>query len=206
MSKPRLDLKTRTDTDLAAFADKVVRAMTGNPDFPQPPATLAKAADALALYKAGLVDVLVQEKALRGAVALKRQRRRTLERVLTALGAWIEGEAEGDKARIISAGLGVKRGPARLGPLSAPGNLVATPSAMEGGIDLTWERVTGARSYLVECKLNSDSAEWEMVKLVTASKLAVRGLVPGTEYVFRVRAIGAAGPSPWSDIAVRRAS
>ena len=31
-----------------------------------------------------------------------------------------------------------------------------------------------------------------------ASKLEVRGLIPGTVYSFRVRAVGANGPGPWS--------
>ncbi|HBG04508.1 MAG: hypothetical protein A2075_07065 [Geobacteraceae bacterium GWC2_58_44] len=33
---------------------------------------------------------------------------------------------------------------------------------------------------------------------VCASKLEVRGLIPGTVYSFRVRAVGANGPGPWS--------
>ena len=37
------------------------------------------------------------------------------------------------------------------------------------------------------------------------SKMVVTGLTPGAAYVFRIRAIGAAGAGPWSDIALRRA-
>lgn len=33
---------------------------------------------------------------------------------------------------------------------------------------------------------------------VCASRLEVRGLIPGTVYSFRVRAVGANGPGPWS--------
>ena len=32
------------------------------------------------------------------------------------------------------------------------------------------------------------------------------GLISGTQYWFQVRAIGAAGPSAWSDLATKRAT
>ena len=39
--------------------------------------------------------------------------------------------------------------------------------------------------------------------MVTKSKATVSGLATGTKYWFRVRAIGAAGPGPWSDPATK---
>ena len=38
---------------------------------------------------------------------------------------------------------------------------------------------------------------------VTKSKATVTGLTSGTKYWFRVRAIGATGPGPWSDPATK---
>jgi len=39
-----------------------------------------------------------------------------------------------------------------------------------------------------------------------AAKCTVTGLTSGTQYWFQVRAIGAAGPSAWSDPATKRAT
>jgi hypothetical protein len=72
-------------------------------------------------------------------------------------------------------------------------------------MDLSWQPVPGSSSYEVDCKLHSDTAVWERVKSVTASKLSLDSLTPGALYAFRVRAIGSAGAGPWSDEAVRRA-
>ncbi len=40
---------------------------------------------------------------------------------------------------------------------------------------------------------------WQSVQSTTGRKTSVTGLTPGAQYAFRVRALGSAGPSPWSD-------
>ncbi len=46
---------------------------------------------------------------------------------------------------------------------------------------------------------------WKQVKIVSHSSFTATSLTPGDTYVFRVKAIGAAGGSDWSDEAVKMA-
>jgi hypothetical protein len=63
--------------------------------------------------------------------------------------------------------------------------------------------VTGASSYEWQCR-DQDAASFRAIQTSTASRITASGLTPGSVCAFRVRAIGSAGPSAWSDEAVRR--
>lgn len=67
-----------------------------------------------------------------------------------------------------------------------------------------WE--SRAASFLIERRENTPGAPWVFVKAVTKSRHTVTGLVSGTKYVFRVRAVGAAGEGPWSAEVTRMAA
>ena len=49
-------------------------------------------------------------------------------------------------------------------------------------------------------------AEKVLAPIGKAAKGTCTGLVSGVEYWFRVHAVGAAGPGPWSDLAAKRAT
>ena len=68
-----------------------------------------------------------------------------------------------------------------------------------------WEAVEGA---VYEIQWFSDAPLTQMVgsATVTASELEVQGLVRGNQYWFRVRAVRASQPGPWSDQATRVAN
>ena len=63
----------------------------------------------------------------------------------------------------------------------------------------------GAKSYIIECAPYNTPRVWQQVKITTRSSFTVTGLTPGATYVFRVKAIGSAGESDWSDEAVKMA-
>ena len=78
---------------------------------------------------------------------------------------------------------------------------------ISGRLDVKWKRVKGAKSYIVECRTHGATpGPWQQAKLCTAAKCSITGLIPGQEYAFRVRALGAAGEGPWSDEAVKMAA
>ena len=66
-------------------------------------------------------------------------------------------------------------------------------------------RSTGAATYEIQCKVHDNPAPFENAKSSTSSRTTVEGLTPGTLYAFQVCALGAAGPGPYSDEAVKRA-
>ncbi|TSK06115.1 MAG: fibronectin type III domain-containing protein [Geobacter sp.] len=85
--------------------------------------------------------------------------------------------------------------------LTSPGNLRVTHGKVSGEIVLRVEPVKGAKSYDISCCIGDPSVEgnWKHCGVGTkASRLLVSGLIPGTLYWFRVRAIGPKGEGPWS--------
>ena len=68
-----------------------------------------------------------------------------------------------------------------------------------------WDSVEGA---VYEIQWFSDAPLTQMIgsATVTASELEVQGLVRGNQYWFRVRAVRASQPGPWSDQATRVAN
>ena len=188
-----------------ALGEKIGAAMVNNVHFtPTPPAVTALAGSTAAL-RAAIADVIETQKQWKLAIAVREQKRLAQEKLLNSVGALVDSTAAGDEAIIIGAGLDVAGTPTPIGVLGAPEHPTATAGDMEGEIDLMWDSVAGAGSYEVECKLNDGTSGWTAVKTVTQSKMAVTALTPGLAYLFRVRAIGAAGPGPWSDLALRRA-
>ena len=93
-----------------------------------------------------------------------------------------------------------------MGVLSAPLNLRATAGDNPGEIRLRWKRVKNAESYVLECREHGATlGAWQLLKIMTQAKYLLTALVTGKEYSFRVRAVGTAGESPWSDEAVKTA-
>jgi len=113
--------------------------------------------------------------------------------------------AVGDALKIQSAGFSVKSTAAPVGELPAPQNLSATGGDLEGECDLHWNPVNGRTNYVGEHR-TTPSGPWIQFYAGKKSSATATGLVAGTQYDFRVRAVGAAGPGAWSDIAQSRAT
>lgn len=75
----------------------------------------------------------------------------------------------------------------------------------EGEIDVSWDRVAGADSYVMERSPNVLPRAWDLMKIVTQSSFTATGLVSGQTYVFRMAAVGPLGQGPWSDEAKKMA-
>ena len=214
MIKVKLELDKLTDDELIALAGLIKTKMTGNGDFPTPDpalATIAAQAAAASTYIAERDALLsaAQEKTL-----LIRSSRDTLEVSLTAEGAYVQARVAAlsgpidpawRKARIVAAGMQPADDPVPVGPMPKITGLVATQGDGDGMIDLHWNPVKrGLNSYVVERTTDpAGQTGWGNAEVVTKSSLTLSGLVSGTRYWFRVRAIGTAGPGPWSDAATK---
>jgi hypothetical protein len=206
MAKPRLDLRAKKDTELQHFAEGVVKAMRESGHFAGHQAMVDAAAAQVAEFSTALVEQAVAETMLRAATKRKQAARKTAELALTTLASLTASVAQGNATVILDTQMPLRRKRTPVGRLPAPGDLRAEPSDFEGACDLTWEVVKGTSVYEVEFKLQTEPDEaWRQFAIVTPSKARVTGLTPGVLYYFRVRAIGTAGPGPWSDLALRRA-
>jgi hypothetical protein len=84
--------------------------------------------------------------------------------------------------------------------------LAATIGDKTGEVDLSWDRVLKASSYEIQCRL-AGATDWTHAKVTSASSTTIKGLISGTLYQFRVRAIGPNDlEGEWSDLSEKRAA
>lgn len=80
-----------------------------------------------------------------------------------------------------------------------PQLLNATSGDTNGEIDLTWEPVTGAFTYVVQkCHYAKKPVRWTHIDIVAKSSFTVTKLKTGHKYWFRVAAVGRKGQGQWS--------
>jgi hypothetical protein len=73
-------------------------------------------------------------------------------------------------------------------------------------VDLAWDAIRRGVQTCVAQQAASSSGPWTECYVGKASSCTGTGLTSGTQYWFQVCAIGAAGPSAWSDPATKRAT
>ncbi|MBL0127368.1 MAG: fibronectin type III domain-containing protein [Flavobacteriales bacterium] len=179
-------------------------ALAGNPRFPIPVPALAVievATDALEHAEAEFLN----NGGRRDRLA-RNERKRDLYRLLVLLASYVQVTSGGDPEAIASAGFPLRRKPQPAGPLPAPGNLRASAIALIGVVKLHWGRVRHRSGYEVQTRVADPQLldDWRPLTALGANYYSATGLQSGVVHCFRVRAIGAAGPGPWSDIAMEK--
>ncbi len=79
-----------------------------------------------------------------------------------------------------------------------PQSLSATTGELEGEIDLQWDSVKDASSYVIELSKNK-SERWQQVDIVSHSGHTVTHLRTNTVYHFRIAALNGKKQGPWSE-------
>ena len=204
MAKPKLELRGLTPLQKVQKTSDFVTATTGNANFTTPNpslATLTAKADALS---AAFSAREAAKQALEQAQTELNTAEEDLGSTLTLFAAYVETTSGGDAAKILSSGLAVRGAPAPIGPLPQVEGLDSIIGDAEGQLTLRWKAVKGTKTYEVQCCADPITASgWTGVGLPTKATLVVTGLTSGTRCWFRVRAIGTAGPGPWSDPCVK---
>ena len=117
---------------------------------------------------------------------------------------YIDLTANGDEAKILSAGLSVR---ASKTPQTVPAqvtNLSLSAGDNEGSLDAHWDPLPNAKSYEVQSSADPFTpTSFTTRDTVTKSSATLTGLTSGTRVWVRVRAINSAGKGPWSDPAVK---
>lgn len=205
MKRVKLNLSRKRDSQLLTFSQQHITAMDGNANFPTP---LPAAVDYQALhddFEAKLDAAEMSQQECRQKFVDKDAARAALESALKQRGGYIESTSAGDEAMILSSNLPVRNTPAPIGVLPAPTGLEAFTNGFEGQVQLSWDSVRGAKSYEIQLSPDPNTpSSWSTATSRTGTKATLSGLTAGARCWFRVRALGAAGFSEWSDPAVKR--
>lgn len=204
MAQVKLNLQAMTIPEKVQKLRLVVSQMTGNAIYttPDPPLTaLTGTAD-------NLENIYLATNAAREAAKAQTDLQNAAEAeantLLTAEGRYVQSKSGGDAVKIQSAGMDVRSEGAPIGDLPAPGNLTGSEGDHDGEVDLHWNRVKGAKSYVLQFTTTPTVAgSWANGPVSSKSKATVTGLNSATKYYFRVAAIGAAGQGAYSEIATQ---
>jgi hypothetical protein len=206
MGKIKLNLRNLDVSEKLQFARQIVSGMSGNPNFPTPDPALTLVTAAADSLESAYNEANVAKQNATARASTQDDTESALDAVLMKLANYVENASDGDETKILSAGMSVRAKPTPIGALAMPSNLAATAGDKEGEIDLSWDRVTGAKSYIIEmCPEPITPTGWKQVTVSTKSGFTVTGLTSGAKYWFRVLGIGAAGQGPWSDPATKYA-
>jgi len=193
-----------TDVQVIQFAKQVHTALTGNPNVPDPNPPLSTLQTLIATAE-GSIDAYEAEK------AVLRNRKNARDEAMKALcnGLRLEADAvqaatSGDPDKMETTGFRTGKRPSPVGVPAQVSRLVLEAGPIEGTLKACWKPVHGVKVYETESSLDPVGANaWTYKGTVTKAKAIINSFVSGTRIWLHVRAIGAAGPGPWSDPAVK---
>jgi hypothetical protein len=200
MARVKLNLRELSVTELSARLRQIATAMTNNPNFthPQPPlADMLAAADTMDI---AYTNHQIARQAVTTTQTILRESQDVVERLLRQEAAYVESISGDDEKVILSAGMGVRSASSSSVPVTTPTGLNGTAGDREGEIDLNWDKVKGAKSYVIERSLDPPTAtSYSHAAVSLKSSMTLTGLTSGTRYWFRVGAVMTGGQSGWSD-------
>jgi len=174
--------------------------MTGNPAFTAPNPALTVVSAAAAAVETALDDVLMARNNAVTKTAVLHEKEDALEVLLRQLVSYVDNIAHDDEIKILSAGMEIRTPASAAGPPATPTALGATEGDHEAEIDLSWDPVSGAKTYIVERSPDPPiPTSWAHSTISLKSSVSIGGLVSGTRYWFRVAGVASGGQSGWSD-------
>lgn len=190
-----------SDANLEVKANTIVTAMTGNTYFPTPNPdlpTLQAAVDAYVNALAVAKDGSYYDK------AVKNQKRAALIELLHALGNYVLYTSNGDEVAARSSGFTIAKAPSPAPEVSKAENLQLSDGPNAGELQLMFNRVKGAVSYIYQCAPDPITADtvWGD-QTGTVRKAVFSGLESRQKYWCRVVAVGIKGQQVASDAVAR---
>jgi hypothetical protein len=182
------------------FTRQIVLDMSNNPNFAAPSPSLNALSQAAASLESAYNAALQARANAKTQTSIMGQKSTALDLLLMQEASYVQSSAGGDKAKIESAGFDVRDTPTPIGQLPPPAEPKAVPSQHPGAINLSWKKVRGAKSYLVERALDANQPlEWAVATMSTKTKAIVNTMTSGLRYWFRIAAVGSAGAGAWSE-------
>jgi hypothetical protein len=182
----------------------IVTKMTANPHFPTPNPTLPALQDAGDNLEQAEREVRDTRQEAKAKTTIRNNKEDDLDRLMAKMVAYVTTVSDGDEEIIESAGMDVRDEPGTSTTPAQPAALSATAGDNDGTMDLSWDPVVAATSYVIEASPDPPTAtSWGHHGVSTKSTFTVPGLTSGTRLWFRVAAVNPNGQSPWSDPATK---
>jgi len=157
---------------------------------------LAAITTAINALSAAFAAAQTARQAAKEKTSTQNQMEDILDQLITQLAAYVESIAGGNEALILSAGMDMRAAAvASTSPPDQPQALTPTAGDRDGEIDLTWDAVTGAKSYVIDKSSDSGTpTSWAHEGVSTRANFTADGLISGTRYWFRVAAVNKQRP------------
>ena len=193
-------LKRQSAEQLTVMAGAVIAGLTDNPSFPSPTVDLKAVQAAADDLKAALA---AQAQGGKAATADKKNKQEALIVLLRKLKHYVEDNCGNDLAVLLSSGFNSVASNRNRLPLENP-SILNIDFGNHGELVLKVTRIPRAKCYEVRSAVvgaDNVPGPWQTAGLLTTSQsMTIAGLVPGTTYVFQVRAVGGStGYSDWSN-------
>jgi hypothetical protein len=181
------------------MAGAVITGLTNNPAFPAPTVDLKAVQAAADDLNAALA---AQAHGGTAATAEKNNKQEALIAVLRKLKHYVEDNCGNDLAVLLSSGFQAAATTRNRSPLVNP-SIISVDLGNSTELVLKVTPIARAKCYEVRSAAvgaGNVPAPWQSAGLFTPSRITIANLVPGTTYVFQVRAVGgSSGYTDWSN-------
>ena len=199
MARVRLKLGRLSVADKIARCRHIVANTTNNAPFANPHPSLTEVSAGIDELEAAFAQVQASKSETTTRVARQENAEKKLDQLMTRLGNFVESVAGSDEPLIASTGMEIKGSRTTPTIPTAPKGVAARTGEHEGEIVLSWKAVSNAYSYTIESSLDPTTTSWTQVGIATAANKVINNLTSGKRYWFRVKTVGAAGESGWSE-------
>jgi hypothetical protein len=204
MKKISLNISRASASELATKATTVVSKMTGNTTFPAPSPALNSITAQVNLLNAKLTEQSAALRTYQQKSAEVQAEKKQLYLLLQTQATYVQLTSGGDEIKILSAGFDVKDNPSPIGTLEAPKKVLANAGGSDGEIEVTFNQVYGAKSYVIEVSYDVNNPEaWDIHTIVTRTKAKLANLESGKRIWVRVAAVNTSGRGAYSDPATK---
>jgi len=191
--------KRERDSDLGTLAIHIVDSMENNPTFPDAPSELGAIKKLLPEYQTAVANAKGRNTVL---ISIKKDKKKELIALLTALAAYVTRTCNGDRTKLLSSGFPVsgEKGEQPMAVIQKLEVELGPPGVLTTRV----KRVAGARAYLHQYTTEPPSSD--TVWTIEGSTLAFHtfsGLKSGTKYWLRVVALGRDGQTVYSPVESR---
>ncbi len=212
MINVKADISRATAGEIKDKLALVATKLTGNAAFPSPPtAPAALTAQALAItnklaaitaHEALGQQLTIELRGLRETAAAMINQNATYVQTTANL---LSGTDEMRAAAVVGTGYAVVDATTPVGPMPKVENVKVTQGDADATIDAGWDPIVrGLQTYIIQTTTDPAALTgWVQAGLTKKSSFTITGLTSGQRYWIHVCAVGAAGPGPWSDPAIK---
>src|SRR2546429_2914137 len=151
--------------------------MTGTAVFASPQPPLAEVTTTIDDLETAYSDTLAARQEAKEKTSAQNQKEEEFDRVISRLASYVESASGGNETKIKSVGLDVRAPATSAQGLDLPASLAATAGDHEGEIDLQWDKVARARSYVIEMSADPPTnSSWQHKTVSTKSRATIEGL------------------------------